>query len=106
MKIIAIILLVNLIFLVNTGYARDPDVSYDHDYGERVTVGGSKWDSGDTFLVIALPIAVVMLLTLPHVFDGKSQTWPTYKFRRKLSAHYPRIIRSPKFPTRSLCESY
>ena len=44
--------------------ARDPDLPPpDYGYGERETVGGGRWTSGDMFIAIALPIAVSAVLS-------------------------------------------
>ncbi len=101
------ILILTIFCLTSISFARDPDaLPRDYQYGERQTVGGSGWSGADTFVLCGVAVMAAMVFALPSIFDGESQAWPTYKFRRKLSAHYPRIIRSPLFPTRRLCGSY
>lgn len=124
-----------LVLFLGSVQARDPDVlPYDYEYGERTVVGGSQWSGGDTFICIALPVAVVLTLVLPHWFDGECRDWPVGKFENALSGHlsghYVWIQRNlflhnnianvsvrgnetdfvgkslQKFPTRSLCGSY
>lgn len=94
-------IIIIMLIWVATSYARDPDVlPRDYGYGEYPTVGGSKWSGGDIFLAIALPIAVAMVIVLPHIFDGEDQEWPVHKFRLHLLSNVN------KFPTRILCGSY
>ncbi len=96
-----------LVLFLGSAHARDPDLPPPERYGERETVGGSNWSGGDTFIAIALPIAVVLTLVLPHVFDGEYQDWPVYKFRLHLLSNVNKtgnlFIR---FPTRIPCASY
>lgn len=105
-SLIAILLIQTWMLTFNSAHARDPDVPYEppHEWGERETVGGSNWSGGDTFIAIALPIAAVMLLTLPHIFDGEHERWPVHKFALFNVIEQQRILY--KFPTRSLCGSY
>ncbi len=74
------LMLVTLLVTFQVTHARDPDVEYEPRYGERYTVGGSGWSGGDTFIAIALPVAVMMLIALPHLFDGEFERWPVHKF--------------------------
>ncbi len=95
-----------LVLFLGSAQARDPNVLPRHyDYGRGYTMPNGEWTGGDTFLVIALPIAVVMVIALPHVFDGEFECWPVWKFTLpKLGTNVPKMG-TYKFPTRSLCES-
>lgn len=99
-----ILILVTLLVTFAVTHARDPDLPPPEHYGERPTVGGSEWTGGDTFIAIALPVAVVLMLALPHIFDGEYQDWPVYKFRLLNKRGHSRTMF--KFPMRQLCESY
>ena len=108
-----------LLLVVKVTFARDPDLPPpDYGYDERETVGGGRWTSGDMFIAIALPIAVVLTLALPHVFDGESISPPMWWQRNDIvrlsdvsipwriessgqcRGHQNRPLRY-KFPTRS-----
>lgn len=94
------IIMLIILFLVSSAYARDPDVlPHDDYYNEHTTVGGSAWSGGDTFICIALPVAVILTLALPHVFDGKYECWPVWKFETKFRT-ITSVRLSCKFPTR------
>lgn len=119
-----------VLFLGSISHAREPNVLPRHyDYGGGYTMPDGEWGSGDTFLVIALPIAVVMVIALPHIFDGKLAGWgsisPTMSRQSWADGYrwpFPVMTaggsvgllpdygctagKSYKFPTRSLCGSY
>ncbi len=91
------VLLILVIF--SSAFARDPDVlPHDYEYRDQQTMGGSEWGSGDTFIAIALPIAALMVVALPIIFDGKDQEWPVHKFTLFNKIEQSRTLN--KFPTR------
>ena len=89
-----------ILLLATIAHARDPDTSDPIYYGEAETVGGSEWTAGDTFLAIALPLAIAGLIVLPHIFDGECQDWPVHKFALPNMGKNLPNLGSFKFPTR------
>ena len=106
-----VIACLTIVALCLTAQARDPYwIPPDYEYDERETIGGSEWTGGDTFIAIALPIAVAMVIALPHIFSGNRtdecaiSPLSINKFQHFTQKHASNY--EYKFPTRRLCGSY